>query len=48
MLENVGEAIDTVLYPLLEKQYFKVPGGYQIKLGKNAIEFDLNFRSVMR
>lgn len=44
LLENVGEAIDFGLFPILEKNIIKQRGGNYIKFGDGLIEYNVNFR----
>lgn len=44
LLENVGEALDASLEPLLAKQTFKQAGCLCIKLGDATVEFSDSFR----
>jgi uncharacterized membrane protein len=46
LLENVGEELDAMLEPLLQKQTFKQGGALSIKLGDSTVEYNLNFRCV--
>jgi dynein heavy chain len=44
LLENVGEELDPVIEPLLQKQTFKQGGVNYIKIGENVVEFSKDFR----
>ncbi|XP_021921863.1 dynein heavy chain 7, axonemal isoform X5 [Zootermopsis nevadensis] len=44
LLENIGEELDVMLEPLLQKQTFKQGGSLCIKLGDSTVEYNLNFR----
>lgn len=44
LLENIGEALDASLEPLLLKQTFKQGGGEVIKVGDNVIPYHPDFR----
>lgn len=44
ILENVGEALDVSLEPLLAKQTFKQGGALCIKLGDAVVEYSEGFR----
>eukprot|EP00026_Physarum_polycephalum_P000043 Phypoly_transcript_00043.p1 GENE.Phypoly_transcript_00043~~Phypoly_transcript_00043.p1 ORF type:complete len:2765 (+),score=358.08 Phypoly_transcript_00043:606-8297(+) len=44
LLENVGEELDAVLEPILNKQTFKQSGNTVIKLGDNIIPYHDDFR----
>lgn len=44
LLENVGEALEPSLEPLLLKQIFKSGGAYCIRLGDATIEYSDQFR----
>lgn len=44
LLENIGEEIDSVLEPLLIKQFFKQGGVMCLKLGETIIEYSSDFR----
>jgi dynein heavy chain, axonemal len=44
LLENVPEALDPVLEPVLLKQIVTVGGLPTIRLGDNTVEYDPNFR----
>lgn len=46
LLENIGQYLDTILYPLLEKRYFKAPSGMFIKLGEASIEYKPDLESA--
>jgi dynein heavy chain len=46
LLENIGEELDAMLEPLLQKQTFKQGGALCIKLGDSIVEYNLNFRYV--
>ena len=47
LLENVGEELDPVLEPVLQKLIFKQQGVEYIKLGDNVIEYSQDFRFYM-
>lgn len=44
LLENVGEALDAALEPLLQRQTFKQGGSMCIKLGDAVIEYSEDFK----
>ena len=44
LLENVGEELDPILEPVLQKATFKQQGVEYIKLGDNQIEYSPDFR----
>lgn len=44
LLENVGEELDPILEPVLQKTIFKQQGVEYIKLGDNVIEYSSDFR----
>ena len=44
LIENVGEELDPVLEPLLQRQLFKQAGRLVIKIGDAIIEYDNSFR----
>ena len=44
LLENVGEELDPILEPLLQKQTFKQGGTICIRLGDSTIEYSKDFR----
>lgn len=44
LLEHQDGELDAALHPLLEKQSFKTATGFAIRMGKNIVEFDPNFR----
>ncbi|QQP52952.1 Uncharacterized protein FKW44_005260, partial [Caligus rogercresseyi] len=44
LLENVGDTLDPVLEPLLQKQTFKQGGSVCIKLGESTIEYSKSFK----
>lgn len=44
LLENVGEALDAALEPLLAKQTFKQAGCICIKLGDAVVEYSDGFK----
>ncbi|GLC56009.1 hypothetical protein PLESTB_001054700 [Pleodorina starrii] len=47
LLENIGEALDAALEPLLLKQTFKQGGSEVIKIGDNIIPYHPDFRFYM-
>ena len=47
LIENVGEALEPTLEPLLLKQTFKAGGSLCIKLGESIIEYDPKFKLYM-
>jgi dynein heavy chain, axonemal len=44
LLENIGEALEAALEPLLLKQTFKQGGSDVIKIGDNVIPYHPDFR----
>ncbi|XP_071441952.1 dynein axonemal heavy chain 7 [Hetaerina americana] len=44
LLENIGEELDAVLEPLLQKQTFRQGGTLCIKLGDSVVEYSHEFR----
>ena len=44
LLENVGEELDAMLEPILQKQTFKQGGALCLKLGDTIVEYNANFR----
>ncbi|XP_041362756.1 dynein heavy chain 3, axonemal-like isoform X2 [Gigantopelta aegis] len=44
LLENVGEELDPILEPILQKQTFKQQGVDYIRLGDNVIEYSQDFK----
>lgn len=48
LLEHRDGEMDASLYPLVEKQSFKTAGGFAVRMGKNVVDFDPNFRCVKR
>ena len=44
LLENVGEELDPILEPILQKQTFKQQGVEYIRLGDNVIEYSQDFK----
>ena len=44
LLESIGEELDTILEPILQKLTFKQQGVEYMKLGDNVIEFAKSFR----
>lgn len=46
-IENVGETLDPVLLPLLNKTYIKQPGGFAVKFGENLKQVDRKFYLYM-
>ncbi|KAG8227082.1 hypothetical protein J437_LFUL007419 [Ladona fulva] len=44
LLENIGEELDAVLEPLLQRQTFKQAGTLSIKLGESVVEYSPDFR----
>lgn len=44
LLENVGEELDPILEPVLQKATYKQQGVEYIKLGDNQINFNNDFR----
>ena len=47
LLENIGEELDAILEPILQKQTFKQQGVEYLKLGDNVIEYSSDFRFYM-
>ncbi len=47
LLEDVGEALDPALEPVLLKQTFMSGGRLMIRLGDSDVEYDKNFRFYM-
>ena len=47
LIENVGEELDPILEPILQKSTFKVSGAEYIKLGDSQIEYSKDFRFYM-
>ena len=47
LMENIGEELDPILEPLLQKQTFKQGGAICIKLGDSTIEYSKDFRFYM-
>ena len=43
LMENIGEELDPILEPLLQKQTFKQGGAICIKLGDSTIEYAKDF-----
>lgn len=46
LLENVGEELDAILEPVLQKLIFKQQGVDYIRLGDNVIEYSKDFKVV--
>ena len=46
LLEDIGEALDAALEPLLLKQTFKQGGSEVVKIGDNVIPYHSDFRCV--
>ena len=44
LLENVGEELDPILEPVLQKLTFKQQGVEYIRLGDNVIEYSQDFK----
>lgn len=44
LMENVGEELDPVLEPILQRLIFKSQGSYYMRLGDNVIEYNTGFR----
>lgn len=44
LLENIGEELDPILEPILQKQTFKQQGVEYIRLGDNVIEYSHDFK----
>ncbi|XP_069698472.1 dynein axonemal heavy chain 7 [Periplaneta americana] len=44
LLENIGEELDAMLEPVLQKQTFKQGGAICIKLGDSILEYNSDFR----
>ena len=44
LLENVGEELDPLLEPVLQKLTFKAQGVEYIRLGDNVIEYSSDFK----
>ena len=47
LLENIGQELDPILEPLLQKQTFKQGGSICIRLGDSTIEYSKDFRFYM-
>ena len=43
-MENVGEYVDPMLEPVLQKNIFKQGGVDHLRFGENVIEYNKNFR----
>ncbi|KAF5404423.1 hypothetical protein PHET_02178 [Paragonimus heterotremus] len=44
LMENVGEQLDPILEPILQRLIFKSQGVFYMRLGDNAIEYNPDFR----
>ncbi|CAH8647966.1 unnamed protein product [Schistosoma rodhaini] len=44
LMENIGEELDPILEPILQRSLFKSQGSWYIRLGDNLIEYHSNFR----
>lgn len=44
LLEDIGETIDPVLEPLLQKQIVKQGGIYVVRIGDNPVEYSTDFK----
>ena len=44
LLENIGEELDPILEPVLQKSTFKSQGVEYIRLGDNVIEYSKDFK----
>ncbi|CAH8611141.1 unnamed protein product [Schistosoma intercalatum] len=44
LMENIGEELDPILEPILQRLLFKTQGSWCIRLGDNIIEYNSNFR----
>eukprot|EP00392_Amoebophrya_sp_AT5.2_P003107 g3112.t1 len=44
LIENLGETLDPMLQPLLERAIFKAGSLSMIRLGDNTIEYNMNFK----
>ncbi len=44
LIEDIGETLDPVLEPVLQKAHFVNQGRRQIHLGDSDVDYDLNFR----
>ncbi|VEN33792.1 unnamed protein product, partial [Callosobruchus maculatus] len=44
LLENVGEELDPILMPVLERQLFKQGGAMCLKLGDSIVEYTADFK----
>jgi dynein heavy chain len=42
-IENVGETLDPLLLPLINKSYTKQPGGFAVRFGENFKQIDRKF-----
>ncbi|XXQ31525.1 Dynein heavy chain AAA lid domain containing protein [Plasmodiophora brassicae] len=47
LIEDVGETLDSMLDPILTKQFYVAGGRKMIKLGEASVEFDTNFSLYM-
>ena len=47
LLEDIGEALDPALEPVLQKQVFKQGGRLLIRLGDSDVDYDPNFKFYM-
>ena len=47
LLENLGESLDPVLEPLLQKAVFKAGNLNMVRLGDGAIEYATDFRLIL-
>ncbi|CAH8492971.1 unnamed protein product, partial [Dicrocoelium dendriticum] len=44
LMENVGEQLDPILEPILQRLVYKSQGAYYMRLGDSVIEYNTNFR----
>jgi dynein heavy chain len=47
ILEDLGEVLDPVLTPVLEKQVYKQGGKHMVRIGDADVEYDTSFRLYM-
>ena len=47
LIENIGEEIDTIFEPVLQKKLIKSGASYRLKFGDRELEYSTDFRFYM-